>query len=172
MKKSPTREPQGAMETARQELVNYITENGVEMSVYVCKGDAYGTIEVETDNGWYFIQEEIPVDLVIDSYSSYSPATYWEPEDWSDVEGHIDSVEYQKQPFKCFPPSDKPFNEQESFELKVDTELAKLLDEKCNTDDIDIHDELIEMEKNYYDYQEGLRDKYYNNLRDELRDES
>jgi hypothetical protein len=130
---------------ARQEIVDYLQTNGTKMSIGAYRGEGYGTIEIETDNGWYFIAEDIPVDIEIEQYSYYNSATYWHPEEYGDTEGYVDGVDYKAIPFLCYPPSNLPDNKQKPFELQVDDELAQLLDEKCDTSDID--DALQEMEQ-------------------------
>ena len=143
------------------------------MSISAYGGEGYGTIEIETESGWYFIAEDIPVDLVIDSHAYYSPATRWDPEEYGDTEGHIESIDYQAQPFWCVPPTldttQTQLRNKQHFDLKVDPELAKLLEQNCNTDDIE--DALNSMEEDYGDYQAGLYDDYINREIDRRRGE-
>lgn len=124
-----------AMTLAKQELVNYLQSNVIPISVSSYEGEGYGSIEIDTESGWYFLAEDFPVDLVIDSYSSYSPATRWDPEEYNEVEGHIENIDFSGD-IECYPPSDLPFGQRPVVILTIDDELKKLLNENCKADDI------------------------------------
>lgn len=149
---------------ARESLIKEMEKNGETMRFYAYNdGDCYGTLEVETEDGWYFIAEEIPAGIEIDRHAYYTPATWWDPEEYGDTEAHVEGVDFDEAVFVCYPPQN---GKEQSFELKVDPELEQVLRDKCNTDELD-DDLLCKLEELYSDHQAGLYDDYINRLIDE-----
>lgn len=146
---------------ARQELINHLQNNEEVVKITSYEGKGYGTLEIETDNGWYFLAEDLPVYLEIDTHSSHSPATRLDPEESQDVEGHVEGIDFIGD-ISCFPASELPFNQQKPIMLNIDDELSKLMEEKCKPEK-DIHDALLAMEEYEIDHQpepEYERDDY------------
>lgn len=131
---------------ARQELINHLQNNVEDVRFSCYGGEGYGTLEIETDNGWYFLAEDLPVYLEIDRHSGYSLPTWDSPENSWDVEGHVEGIDFIGD-ISCFPKSELPLNQQEPIMLNIDDELSKLMEEKCEPNKGDLNDALLAMEE-------------------------
>lgn len=145
--------PNDAQSIARQKLIDEI-QKGVEMNIHAYRGNGYGELYMETEDGWIFSAEDIPVNIEVESWSYYRPATHWEPEESEGPQGYVESVDYSNVEFECYPPNRKPL-EKPAFTIKVDSEIEQLLDEYCDVDNID--DALNELEEEYLDDEEYRR---------------
>ena len=141
--------PNDVQSIARQKLINEI-QKGVDMNIHAYNGEGYGELYIETEDGWIFSAEDIPVDIRFETHSHYETVAY-NYEDYVGPEGWTDSVDYSDAEFECYPPgSDEP-----AFTIEIDGEIEQLLDEYCDVTNID--DALNELEDGYYDYEDYRR---------------
>ena len=141
-------------EMAKQVLLQNITNPNMKKHFCYYNGECYGGFELETEDGWYFYCEEFGCDVKLDSWSSYSPQTYWEPESSDGPEGHIEGVDMEGSVIEYLTPGHDPRTE-ECRKLIPDEEIKTAFDEQFEATEDELGEVLneIEMEeRSYYDY--------------------
>lgn len=94
---------QRIMDMAKEKLISIISKP-FKISVSTFEGEGYGSFYEKTPDGWEFIAEDIPLDLIIDDYSCYEPETRYCPASYSNPKGHIENVETPTY-IEFYPPS-------------------------------------------------------------------
>jgi len=150
---------------AKKELISIISKP-FEIDAHGGKND-YGYFYAETPDGWSFEADDIPLDVIIDSYSYYSPATWWDPEEYGDTEGYVDNIEMPKYIYFC-PPGGK-YNEWQK--IQFDETIKDLFVKNAEASEDSIRDALGDKEEYERDMEAGAYDDYINREIDRRRGE-
>ena len=153
---------QRIMSIAKRKLLSIISKP-FNIKVYSSDGYDSGYFHAKTQDGWQFESDDIPLDVIIDSYSYYRPSTYLDPEEYGDTEGHIDNIDMPKS--ICFlPPGSKQWQD-----IQFDDEIKALFIKNAEPDDI--NDALNGREEYERDIEAGRYDDYINREIDRRRGE-
>lgn len=153
---------QRVMKIAKKKLLSIISKP-FEVTINNADENDYAYFYAETPDGWWFESDDIPVDLVIDSYSYYSPATRWDPEEWGDTEGSVESID--EPGYIRFGVPNSKYNEWQKIQL--DNEIRDLFVKNAEPDEDSVGEALSDKEAYQRDMEAGRRDEYYDMLRDE-----
>lgn len=153
---------QKVMEIAKKKLLSIISKP-FEVRISNCDENDYAYFYGETPDGWEFEADDIPVDLVIDSYSYYSPATHWDPEEWGDTEGGVESIDEPGDIIFC-PPGG---THEEWQQIQFDNQIRDLFVKNAEPNEDSVSQALSDKEAYERDMETGRRDDYYDMLRDE-----
>lgn len=151
---------QRIMSIAKRKLLSIISKP-FNIKVYSSGGYDSGYFYAKTPDGWQFESDDIPLDVIIDSYSYYTPSTYLDPEEYGDTEGHIDNIDMPKS-IGFLPPGSKQWQD-----IQFDSEIKELFIKNAEPDDI--NDALNGREEYERDMENGRYDEYINNQIDMRR---
>lgn len=128
------------MDVAKKKLISIISK---PFSINVAS-QYYGYFYGETPDGWKFEIEDIPLEVVIDSPSSYRPATWWDPEEWNDAEYHVEPPALPDYIYFCPPGGDwQP--------IQFDAKIKELFLKNADPDE-DVDGDIIgDAERDYFD---------------------
>jgi hypothetical protein len=153
---------QKVMEIAKKKLLSIISKP-FEVRISNFDENDYAYFYGETPDGWWFEADDIPVDLVIDSYSYYSPATRWDPEEWGGTEGGVESID--EPGYIIFCPPGGTYKDWQK--IQFDNQIRDLFVKNAEPNEDSVGEALSDKEAYQRDMEAGRRDEYNDMLRDE-----